>query len=515
MEFLSILNDILGPVMRGPSSSHTAGSYHIAHLVRSLLGEDVATAAFKFDPYGSYAKTFRQQGVDLAFATGLLGWPITDTRFARALTLAPKLGLRLRFRVVPLDKADHPNTVKMKIVSKGGRRLEVRAKSVGGGMIALTELNGWPVLLDGKSYEIMVLSSVRQARPVERIITADGQLSGKPVRATKDGKVFLSFKRKAPLDADARVALGRLEDVDRIWVAPPIFYVRKGAPLFLSGTEMVQKARRRRCSLGELALAYEVKLLGLSEKEVVGEVLRRYGIMRDSVCRGLAGRKLGMRLLKPSAGKVFRSEARGTLPIGGVHARAAARALAALHVSNSMGIVCAAPTGGSAGVLPGVIVTLVEEKKLDGERTALALLAASAVGLLIARRATFAAEVAGCQVEIGAAGAMAAAAVVEASGGSSEQAANAAAISLQNTMGSVCDLVQGMCEIPCHTRNAVAASSAFICADLVLGGYRNPIPLDETIDAAYDSGRMLPAELRCTAQGGIAMTPSARSLKRL
>lgn len=515
MEFLSILNDVLGPVMRGPSSSHTAGSYHIGRVVRSLLGEDAATAAFKFDTHGSYAKTYRQQGVDLAFAAGLLGWPITDIRFARALKLAAEHGLRLRFLAVPLDKADHPNTVRIEIASKSGRRLKATAKSVGGGMIALTELDGWPVLLDGKSHEVMVLATARQARLVERMVSADGQLSSKPVRLTRGGKVFLSFKRKAPLDADARVALSRLDDIDGIWEAPPIFYIRNGAPLFVSGTEMVQKARSRRCSLGEIALAYEAKLLGLSEKEVVGEVLRRYVIMGDSVRQGLAGRKLGMRLLKPSAGTVFRSEARGSLPVGGVHARAAARALAALHVSNSMGVVCAAPTGGSAGVLPGVIVTLVEEKRLNGGRTALALLAASAVGLLIARRATFAAEVAGCQVEIGAAGAMAAAAVVEASGGRAGQAADAAAISLQNTMGSVCDLVQGMCEIPCHTRNAVAASSAFVCADLVLGGYRNPIPLDETIDAAYDSGRMLPAELRCTALGGIAMAPSARSLKRL
>jgi L-serine dehydratase len=160
------------------------------------------------------------------------------------------------------------------------------------------------------------------------------------------------------------------------------------------------------------------------------------------------------------------------------------------------------------------MVTLVEEKRLDDETTALALLAASAIGLIVAGRATFAAEVAGCQVEIGAAGAMGAAAVVEAAGGSAGQAADAAAISLQNTMGSVCDLVQGMCEIPCHTRNAVAASSAFVCADLILGGYANPIPLDETIDAVYASGKMLPAELRCTALGGLAVTPSALALGR-
>jgi len=120
----------------------------------------------------------------------------------------------------------------------------------------------------------------------------------------------------------------------------------------------------------------------------------------------------------------------------------------------------------------------------------------------------------GCQVEIGAAGAMGAAAVVEAAGGTASNAANAAAIAFQNSMGSVCDLVGGMVEIPCHTRNAVAASSAFICADLVVGGYVNPIPLDETIDAVYAVGRMMPSELLCTSKGGLAVTPSALRLVR-
>jgi L-serine dehydratase len=112
-------------------------------------------------------------------------------------------------------------------------------------------------------------------------------------------------------------------------------------------------------------------------------------------------------------------------------------------------------------------------------------------------------------VEIGVAGAMAAAAVVEAAGGTAEAALGAASIALQNTMGSVCDPVQGGCEIPCHTRNAVAAANAFVCADLALGGYANPIPLDEAIDASLAVGRSLPRELRCTALGGIAIAPSA------
>ena len=118
-------------------------------------------------------------------------------------------------------------------------------------------------------------------------------------------------------------------------------------------------------------------------------------------------------------------------------------------------------------------------------------------------------------MEIGAAGAMAAAAVVEFAGGTARQATDAAAISFQNTMGMVCDLVQGIVEVPCHTRNAVAASSALVCADLILGGYVNPIPLDQTVDAVYAVGMAMPAELRVTSQGGLAVTPAALSLPKL
>jgi L-serine dehydratase len=266
--------------------------------------------------------------------------------------------------------------------------------------------------------------------------------------------------------------------------------------------------------LGRVALAYESKLLGISENEALNEMYSRYLLMKSGVENGL-NLKDGMQLLTPTAGKIWDAEKAGKLAFGGLHTRAAIRALAVMHVNSSMGVVCAAPTGGAAGTLPGVIATLVEEKELNQEETALAMFAASAIGLILAIKGTFAAEVAGCQVEIGAAGAMGAAAVIEVAGGSARQACDAAAIAFQNTMGSVCDLVQGIVEIPCHTRNAVAASSAFVCADLILGGYMNPVPLDETIDAVMSVGKMLPRELRCTALGGIALAPSALAMKNL
>ena len=156
-------------------------------------------------------------------------------------------------------------------------------------------------------------------------------------------------------------------------------------------------------------------------------------------------------------------------------------------------------------MVPAVVATLQEALNLDEHATLMALMAAGGLGLVfLAEAGTFAGEEAGCQVEIGAAGAMGAAATAEAAGAGTEQALEAAAISLQNTLGMPCDLVRSAVEIPCHTRNAAAASSALVCADLILGGYMNPIPFEETVAASMKVGRELPKSLRCTSQGGLA-----------
>ncbi|MFQ5790518.1 MAG: L-serine ammonia-lyase, iron-sulfur-dependent, subunit alpha [Acidobacteriota bacterium] len=515
MEFVSVFNDVLGPVMRGPSSSHTAGAYRIGKMARDLLGEEPASARFTFDPAGSYAPTYIPLGVDLAFTAGIMGWSMLDEHFTRALERAKKKGVDVGFAVESFTQPVHPNTVRIEMTSRRGDRLLALAESIGGGVVQFTRLEDWPVHLTGKSHEIVVESVKTAAPEVTKLLSHDGQVMGEPRREERDEALILTVRRAVRLDSEWQARLEELPGVRKVWTTSPVFFVTRGEPLFSSAKEMVSVAEERNCSLGEVALAYESALLGLTEDEVMEETFRRFEIMRQSVHGGLDDEHVDMLLLKPVAHRVYESEAEGRLAVGGMHTRAAARAMAVMHVCNSRGVVCAAPTGGSAGVVPGVVVTLAEEKGMDRERCARALFAASAIGLVVAIRATFAAEVAGCQVEIGAAGAMAAAAVVEEAGGRARQAADAAAIALQNTMGSVCDPVQGTCEIPCHTRNAVAASSAFVCADLVLGGYQNPIPLDETVDASYQVGKSLPRELRCTAAGGLAVTPSALSLPRL
>ena len=140
MEFVSIFNDVLGPVMHGPSSSHTAASYRIGRMARSLLGDEPSSVTFIFDPEGSYAKVYRQQGADLAFAAGLMRWQITDDRFHQALEIASGQGLEVKFKVESLDMADHPNTVLIQMTSRKGKKLSAVAKSIGGGGVIFTRI---------------------------------------------------------------------------------------------------------------------------------------------------------------------------------------------------------------------------------------------------------------------------------------------------------------------------------------------------------------------------------------
>ena len=469
---------------------------------------------FAFDPGGSYAQVYRQQGVDRAFAVGLLGWPLTDDRFFEALDEAAAAGMALSFAVEPLAGADHPNTVDMELESPDGTVVRLRARSVGGGAVELTRVEGWSVRLTGETFCALAEVRAGSADAVQAALESDGLVVPGSACQERGEHRLLVVLRTGPLGADVAAGLRERPEVSWVRETPPVAFVKRGGALFASAREMVALAEERGWPLGRVGLAYEADLLGLGEHELNAEMARRYEIMRASVHEGLAMSASGMQLLTPSAGLIMEAESSGRLAIGGLHTRAAARAMAVMHANGAMRVVCAAPTGGSAGVIPGVLVSLVEDRGLDLETAVRALFAASAIGLIVSCRATFAAEVAGCQVEIGAAGAMASALVVDAAGGSARQACDAAAIAFQNTMGSVCDLVQGMVEIPCHTRNAAGASSAFVCADLVMGGYQNPIGLDETIDAVYAVGRMMPAELRCTARGGLAVTPSALKIVR-
>ena len=194
---------------------------------------------------------------------------------------------------------------------------------------------------------------------------------------------------------------------------------------------------------------------------------------------------------------------------GNLLSKAIAYSMGVLEVNASMGLIVAAPTAGSSGVIPGVLLALQEEYDFTDDQIIDALFTCSAIGYLAMLNATVAGAVGGCQAEIGVAAAMAAAAVVELMSGTPEQCTDAASTVLMNMLGLVCDPVGGLVEYPCQNRNASGASNAIVAAEISLAGIHQLIPLDEMMDIMYTVGKKLPAELRETALGGCALSPSA------
>jgi L-serine dehydratase len=182
-------------------------------------------------------------------------------------------------------------------------------------------------------------------------------------------------------------------------------------------------------------------------------------------------------------------------------------------MKSAMGVIVAAPTAGACAGLPGAVIGAAGSMGLPLEAMAQAMLAAGMIGVFIAAHATFAAEVGGCQAECGAGSGMAAAALVTLAGGTAKQAIDAASIALQNTLGMVCDPVANRVEVPCLGKNVLAASNALACANMALADYDAVIPLDEVIDTMDQVGKSLPHTLRCTALGGLSVTPTSKAIE--
>lgn len=500
---VTILNNVIGPIMPGSSSAHTAGAYYIAKLFLDFLGGKPSHVRFIFAPGSSIAGCYKAQGTDLALIMGILGLPLTDKRFKEAVSLPQHFCIDVEFIVEEFKEAAHPNSIKIEAICDGVA-LSAIADSTGGGAFIMRWLDGCPVNITGESYYLFIRTHSMLSQDIfdkyGRVTQFDGgYMLSSPSKITND---FADFIRRQP-------------GVDAVRTAAPIFYPIGGIELFTNGTEMIEYAHHNALTLGEAAILYEETLLNVPKDELNKEMGRRLSIMENSVSLGLSPDSPQMFMLRPTAGKIMEAETFGKLPIGGLHTRVAARALAAMQVNSGQGIICAAPTGGSAGVLASIAVTMLEDLKLSRNTVLRALWAAGAIGWVLGVRGTFTSSVGACQVEIGAAGAMAAAAIVEVFGGSAAQCCDAAAIMFHNAMGLVCDPVQNVVEIPCHTRNASFASEAFVCADMILGGYQNPIGIDCTVDAVMSTAKMLPCELRSTSRGGIAVTCDALSIKKL
>jgi L-serine dehydratase len=282
--------------------------------------------------------------------------------------------------------------------------------------------------------------------------------------------------------------------------------------MFESLAEAVQRAEAERISLGELALRTEAAEGLRTRAEVEAALHRALEVMRGAVARGLAGD------LRSVSGLVGGDAARLSRPVGPlagtVFTDVLAAALAVQEVNAAMGVIVAAPTAGGAGVLPGVLLGLAKHRAISDDVLVRALATAGLVGAVVAVRASLSGAEGGCQAETGAAAGMAAAAGVELLGGSPEEASHAVALTMQGTLGLVCDPLGGLVEVPCVYRNATGGAMALAGIEMALAGVRFPIPVDEVIDTMGEIGRTMDVRYRETAGGGLAATPTGRRLAR-
>lgn len=284
---------------------------------------------------------------------------------------------------------------------------------------------------------------------------------------------------------------------------------------FRKGSELLELCAREKCGISEIMLLREAEENAHSREEILAEMQKNLDTMRTSVNDGLRGDLKSISGLSGGdAAKLISWAEKVDALSGSGMLKAAAASMAVVEVNASMGRIVAAPTAGASGILPGTLLTCGEAKGWDDEAMIRGLFNAGAVGMLIARNATISGAEGGCQAETGAAAAMAASALTELSGGSPEQCLNAAASALKNVMGLVCDPVAGLVECPCIKRNAIGAANALVSADLALAGIRNLIPFDEVVMAMKSVGRLMSPDLRETAKGGLAATPTAKAISK-
>lgn len=279
---------------------------------------------------------------------------------------------------------------------------------------------------------------------------------------------------------------------------------------FKNAKELLALCQEKKLPISEVMRQREI-LLGETTAEIVDQRMDRVlEIMKDAAFSPIKDPVISMGgLIGGEARKLCEFHDLGKSLCGNVLGKGITYAMATLETNASMGLIVASPTAGSAGIVPGMMLALQEVYGFSDKKIRQALFNAGAIGYLAMRNATVAGAVGGCQAEVGIASAMAASAAVELLGGTPLQCTYAASTVLMNMLGLVCDPVGGLVEYPCQNRNAAGVSNALIAAEMSLAGITQFIPLDEMIDTMYTVGKKLPAELRETALGGCATTPSA------
>lgn len=504
----SIFNDVIGPIMRGPSSSHSAGALRIGRLCLDLMNGNIDKALIEYDPNGSLVTTHTSQGTDMGLYGGFLGWEADDSRLPEYKKFIHEAGIDIKVSYVSYG-ATHPNTYKLTLWNEQGQH-KFTALSTGGGMIHVVEVDEFKVAMDGDCFELLIYINNEADSLVQRLQQEFDfiEVSQQPG--------LINVKNNEAYSDDLLSEIRDNGVVSDLKVLKPVLPVlkQKGMKLpFSNASEMESFAEGKDLKLWELALEYEKARSGESKEELIEKMKHIAGIMKSAIKTGLAGTEYDDRLLPSQSPEFQRQLSQNNLIEATALNQVIMQVSAVMESKSSMQTIVASPTAGSCGTLPGAVFGSATAMKSSDDQVIEALFAAGIIGVFIASGSTFAAEEAGCMAECGSASSMAAAALVHLAGGNLKQSLCAASMALQNSFGMICDPIANRVEAPCLGKNVMAASNALSCANMALSAYQHLIPLDEVIDAMAKVGKAIPHELCCTALGGLSVTPTAKSLE--
>ncbi len=505
----SIFNDVIGPVMRGPSSSHCAAALRIGRICRDLMEGDIEDVYIEFDPNGSLATTHEGQGSDMGLFGGFLGWDADDERLKDYEQHIADAGIKIKIDIHDIG-ADHPNTYK--ITLRNSREThEVIGLSTGGGMIEIIAIDGAPLSMLG-GFFVTLLYMAPEIDMYNTIVN----LNLGDVEEHKGSSNFISVRSDEVQQKELLKTVSTFDTILAIKLIAPVLPIKSRKDLkvpFITVEEMLEFNTDRNLNLWELAITYESVRGNITQQEVLDRMGAIVDIMANSIAAGLRGTSYDDRILGPQSLTFKKRLEEKKLVPGDVLNNCVMYTSAMMEVKSSMGVIVAAPTAGSCGAVPGTLIGTAHTLELSRDVMVKAMLAAGLIGVFITEHATFSAEVGGCMGECGSASGMAAAGVVVLQEGTLSQSLAAASMALQSSLGLICDTIGDRVEAPCLNRNVMAASTAISCANMALSDYDQVIPLDEVIETMKHVGDAIPHTLRCTGLGGLAITKTGKKIE--
>jgi len=508
-----IFNDVIGPIMRGPSSSHTAASWRAAKVCMDILNEPLKKAIIDFDKNGAWAPNYREQGTSLGIEGGLLGLEIIDDRMKNTELVANELGISIQYEINSF-KTNHVNTFRLSLEGVNGKNIQVVAISTGGGSFEIQNIDSYEVQLCGDFYELLLFDSskeitleeLKEMLPQSKFI----------VESFNSGKRLINMKFSNEISNEIIEKLKLALSFEKFIITKPVLPIVAGNESelpFTSVESLLEFSEKEDLDLGALGLIYEQCQSGLEDSAVIDRMKNLVRIIENSIKTGLEGTTYEDRILPQQSHLINKARKKNKILQDSIINQIIANVSAIMESKSAMEVVVANPTAGSCGVIGGVLRAVADDINATHDELIRAYFATGIIGAYFAMGPGFSAEEHGCQVECGASAGMAAAGIVQLFGGTAREAVDAASMAIQNMIGLVCDPIADRVEAPCLGKNVSAAVNALSSATMSCAGYNALIPLNEVLKTVSSVSSQMPTCVKCTGKGGLAMTKTACDIK--